>query len=85
MSDMAVDFRLLKTHSQVKRQMNRENSTARLAAEGVPFVVKNNGAHLIVDGAWDFYPGTGKFKHRTLPIEGRGVRNFLNRIKDIAE
>jgi hypothetical protein len=80
-SDIGDDFKALSEASKIKRAMNRVSSAERLTEAGIPFVSKNNGSHLIVDGQWDFWPGTGKFRNRSLPIEGRGVRGLLNYVK----
>ena len=71
-------FRAMKTSSQIKRAMNRESSADMLRRLDIPFVVKNSGAHLIVADAWEFWSGTGKWRHRSLPINGRGVRSLLH-------
>lgn len=62
---------------QAKRAQSRTRSTEQLRQAGIPFVVKNNGAHLIVADAVDFWPGTGKWHSRTLPTKDYGVRSLL--------
>lgn len=81
MGDMGDDFNAIRKHSQVKRAMNREASTDMLRAEKIEFVSKNNGAHLII-GEVDFYPGTGLWRHRHIPRQGRGVRNLIRFVKE---
>lgn len=58
---------------------NRENSADYLAQREIPFVQKNGGAHLIVEGKdcfIDFWPGTGKW-HSRCGKKGFGVRNLV--------
>ena len=65
--------------SQQRRSSNRANSAELLRANGVPFVSKNGGAHLIVEGREcpiDFWPGTGKW-HSRCGKKGFGVRNLV--------
>ena len=57
----------------------RENSADYLAQREIPFVSKNGGAHLIVEGKdcfIDFWPGTGKW-HSRCGKKGFGVRNLV--------
>lgn len=78
MGDMADDFRALNKHRQEKRANNRESSAEYLEVRGIPFTVKNGGAHLIVEGKEcfiDFWPGTGKW-HSRCGKKGFGVRNL---------
>lgn len=62
----------------------------RLGAEalnrsGVPFVSKNFGAHLIVNGRYDFWPGTGYWKERgDGKRKGQGVATLLNELQNDA-
>lgn len=63
--------------------MNRECSTSILIKHGIPFEIKNDGAHLIVkyaDQIVDFWPGTGKFIFRQGDNQGRGVFTLLKRL-----
>lgn len=77
MGDMGDEFRAWGKLRQDKRAQNRGTSANALTAAGVAFVSKNDGAHLIVEGSWDFWPGTGLYRSRTLPTQGRGVNNLL--------
>ena len=57
---------------------NRESSAEYLAQRGIPFVSKNGGAHLVVEGKdcfIDFWPGPGKW-HSRCGKKGFGVRNL---------
>lgn len=76
MADMADTFRVLREESKARRLNNRERSAQRLTDLHIPFVVKNDGAHIIVKGV-DFWPGTGLWQDRTLPATGRGIRTLL--------
>lgn len=72
-----------KEQSKQKRESNRVYSTNLLNENGVRFVSKNNGQHLIVDGTHsiiDFWPATGKFIERGGDT-GRGVKNLLQLCK----
>jgi hypothetical protein len=72
-------WRDIKQARQEKRSDNRENSAAYLRDRGIPFVEKNMGAHLIVEGREcfiDFWPGTGKW-HSRCGKKGFGVRNLV--------
>ena len=80
MSELSETWRAHKAASQQKRASNREQSTALLEAAGIVFEVKNNGAHLIVEGPdsyVDFWPGTGRWIVRSNKKAGFGVRNLL--------
>ncbi len=60
--------------SKQRRAANRENSAQLLREHGVPFVSKNSGAHLVIDGGWaDFWPGTGLWIIRITKQRERGV------------
>lgn len=78
-NDINEMFNALKKEQQEKRADNRENSAAYLSQRGIPFVSKNGGAHLIVEGREgfiDFWPGTGKW-HSRCGKKGFGVRNLV--------
>jgi len=80
MSEIGDDFAFLKEQSKQKRKANRENSQDILIERGIKFTVKNEGAHLIVEGKEsiiDFWPGTGKFITRNGKT-GRGVFTLIN-------
>lgn len=72
-------WRDIKQARQEKRADNRENSAEYLRERGIPFVEKNNGAHLIVEGKdcfIDFWPWPGKW-HSRCGKKGFGVRNLV--------
>lgn len=79
--DMGDTFNAMKEASKERRANNRDRSTEILVLAGVPFVSKNNGAHLIVDGRFDFWPGTGLWKERDARRKGRGIRSLLASVK----
>lgn len=81
MSDMGDMWRDVNDASKEKRAQNRDRSAEMLVQAGVPFVSKNGGAHLIVDGRFDFWPGTGLWMERGKPKKHRGIRSLLARVK----
>lgn len=71
---------VMQEESKQRRASNRERSASLLDSEGVKYLTKNAGAHLIVEGrdeTVDFWPGTGLFITRRTKKRGRGVRNLL--------
>lgn len=63
---------------------NRESSAIVLRRHGVPFLSKNDGAHLIVGNPpeVDFWPGTGLWITRDdTKQQGRGVFNLLRMLR----
>lgn len=86
-SDMGEMWNEVKKERQGKRASNRENSAEYLKQRGIPFISKNGGAHLIVEGKEcfiDFWPGTGKWHSRN-GYKGFGVRNLMAYITAIKE
>lgn len=79
--DMGEMYDAMKEASKEKRANNRDRSTEILVVAGVPFVSKNNGAHLIVAERFDFWPGTGLWKERGGRKTGRGIRGLLQLVK----
>ncbi len=66
----------------IKRANNRDNSADYLKERNIPFVSKNGGAHLIVEGTTcfiDYWPGTGRWNTRD-GVKGFGVRNLVKHI-----
>lgn len=74
-------WREVKKRGQEKRANNRDRSTEILVLAGIPFVSKNNGAHLIVAERFDFWPGTGLWMERGKAQKHRGIRSLVARIK----
>lgn len=81
MGDMGELFNAMKVASQEKRASNRKTSAAMLDDAGVLYTPKNNGAHLILNAGYDFWPGTGKWIQRGTNKKGRGVRNLIKAIR----
>lgn len=82
MNDTSEFWRDEKAARQQKRASNREQSADYLAQRGIPFAIKNGGAHLIVEGRdcfIDFWPGTGRWIIRK-GVKGFGVRNLVTHI-----
>jgi hypothetical protein len=78
MGDMGEAFRDYAQDRQQKRRENTKRSTDLLKHEGVSFDSRNGGAHLIVAGIVDFYPGTGLFIPRDRQYgKDRGVFRLL--------
>ncbi len=65
-------WRDIRKGQQQFKAKRRETGQQALIDAGVPFLTRNNGAHLIVNDEWDFWPGTGRWSHRSPPSEGRG-------------
>ena len=85
MSDLGEIFNEMKAQSKQRRAHNSAQSPKLLELDGIGFVSKNNGAHLIVEGAGrviDFWPGTGKWIERG-GAKGRGVRPLIAYIKSL--
>ncbi len=78
---MGEAFAGLRELSQIKRESNRTNSRKLLADAGVSFTAHNDGAHLIVERRWDFWPGTGKWIDRRGGKYRRGVFPLLAAIQ----
>lgn len=68
-------------YSQEKRARNRRRSSEILQEKGWRFETRNEGAHLIVEGRWDFWPGTGLFIDRKTKARKRGVFNLMKVLK----
>ena len=72
--------------SKDRRGRNRAWSAAKLRSEGVPFMSKNDGAHLILKrtghAAIDFWPGTGKWIPRGGGEPRRGIRSLLRYLRN---
>ena len=77
MSDIGEAFEGQREASQIKRASNREASRRLLDDAGVAFTVHNDGAHLVVERRWDFWPGTGKWIDRRGGKYRRGVFPLL--------
>lgn len=80
-SDIAEAGRAMRAESQARRARHRDSSAAMLRGAGIPFESRNGGAHLIVAGRYDFWPGTGLWMARGDKAKRRGVRKLIARIK----
>lgn len=81
MSDTAEMWREWGRQRAAKRASNRDASARILKEAGIAFESKNNGAHLIIAGQYDFWPGTGLWQARGEQTKQRGVRRLIARIK----
>lgn len=82
MGDMGDVFRGMQEASKERRANNREGSAELLVLAAVPFVSKNGGAHLIVDGRIDFWPGTGLWMDRKSMKKRRGVQDLIRHVNN---
>ena len=83
MGDMAEIYREMRENKKSSAAWFRTLGASELTNNSIPFVSKNNGAHLIVegnDGYIDFWPGTGKWIVRSPKFEGFGIKNLLEYI-----
>lgn len=80
-SEIGETFTALRERSRARRANNRSKSADMLRAAGVAFVARNGGAHLIVAGRWDAWPGTGLWVDRTTKERGRGVRELIRALR----
>lgn len=86
MGDMGEVFNDMRAYSQHKRARNREASARILREAGIAFRDTNNGVHLIVADAYDFWPGTGLWRRRgieTKNYQGRGVAGLIRAVRDL--
>ena len=79
MGDMAEEFRAMKEFSRKSRKNRRDFAPNFLKKHHIQFE-QFTDAHLRV-GEWDFWPGTGKFKHMRTGESGRGIENLVKRVK----
>jgi hypothetical protein len=80
-SEMGEMFTAMRERSRARRANNRAKSAQMLRDAGVEFVEKNGGAHLIVAGCIDCWPGTGLWQDRNLKTRARGVRELLRHVR----
>ena len=79
-SDIAETFAAVRARSRERRALNRAKSASLLRKAGVQIVERNGGAHLILEGRWDAWPGTGLWQDRVTKTRGRGVLELLRHI-----
>ena len=80
MSDSEM-WDVVRKRGQEKRARNRGDSALMLTESGIPFAVHNAGAHLIVAGRIDFWPGTGLWMERKSNKRHYGVRGLIKHVK----
>lgn len=80
-NETAEMWREWKRQRAAKRAGNRDASVRLLEQADIPFESKNGGAHLIVAGRYDFWPGTGFWQARGEATKQRGVRRLIARIQ----
>lgn len=78
MGELFNDYRAVRKE---KRAANRENGLKLLQEAGIAFEVKNGGAHLVVEGRYDYWPGTGLWMCRGDKTKRRGVHRLIERIR----
>lgn len=76
----------LKRRSRAKRADNRKSGASELFCRRIPFLKKNDGAHLIVlpehsQLRLDYWPGTGLWRTYWGSKEGRGIGSLLGYLK----
>jgi hypothetical protein len=76
MSELRDDMNAWRKHKQEQRERNRKTAEAELTLRKIPFAVHNAGAHLVVDGRIDYWPGTGLWIVRG-GRRGRGLARLL--------
>jgi len=82
MGDMGEIFNAMKEASKEKRASNRVESSQLLTKANILYETKNLGAHLIVNGDIDFWPGTGLWIVRGNSKKRRGVRKLIRYVSD---
>jgi hypothetical protein len=80
---LSETYEAMRKESRQRRARNRDRAVVALAEASVPFDTRNNGAHLIVRGRLDYWPGTGKWSDRETPNNGRGIASLLAYVKGL--
>lgn len=79
----------MKRRSREKRAGNRDYSARMLASEGVPYEVRNGGAHLILLPVKcqriDFWPGTGLWVTLDKKVRARGIGTLFSYIRAVSQ
>jgi len=84
MSDGDTEFwASYRKERQEKREQNRAYGQIALTSAGIPFTVHNDGAHLIVVGHIDYWPGTGRWRDRWGNIRRYGITKLIARVREI--
>lgn len=79
-SEIAEAFRMMREDEQAARAKRRADAPRILAQHDVGFVAYNEGAHLLVRGHVDLWPGTGNWVDRVTTKRGRGVFALLRHL-----
>lgn len=82
--DSGGDFwKFHKLHSQQHRAEKREEGPKLLKEYGVEFVVKNNGAHILIGKpvVANFWPGTGRWTSADNSNNGQGINGMIAWLK----
>lgn len=82
MGDMAEVFNAMKIDSKERKSNNLKFSTQTLIDNGVNFVSKNDGIHLVINHngiVADFWPSTGKYQVRGKGYS-RGLKSLLREL-----
>ena len=78
----------MKRLSKIKRAGNRKHAESELFMLRIPFLKKNDGAHLIVmpesSRRIDFWPGTGLWISHS-GDRGRGIKPMLDYLRNLVE
>lgn len=85
MSEFAEDMKAYREYYWDKKERNREYSTTLLTENGIQFISRNDGLHLLIEtakGRVNFFPSTGLYNGA---ISGRGVKNLLKDLKGIQD
>lgn len=81
--DMSDHLAAMREESKQRRQRNREHAPTVLQAEGIVVVAHNGGAHLVVAGRVDYWPGTGLWIDRITKTKRRGIRPLVQFVKGL--
>lgn len=66
--------------SRAKRRQNIATSRQRLDEAGVPYTIRNGGAHLVVAARFEFTPGNGVWWEVGTERRGRGVFSLIKTV-----
>lgn len=77
MGELSEFYHSWNEQSKQKRKSNRENALIQL--QNYDFKLLNNGSHIQFVN-FDFWPGTGLFRHRVTGKSGRGIKNLIRKL-----
>lgn len=78
MGEMAEVLNAMRQHKKHSRANNTVKRTELLKSHGIKFESKNNGAHLILEHRFDFWPSTGLWIDRETKKRGGGIPRLLD-------